>query len=130
MVEQNIRNRDPKTVATGLVPASTYLSVRKIDGKLIGMIDIRHTLNAALMQRGGHIGYSIRPCERRKGYAKEQLAIALEKCADIGLERVLVTCDKNNLASARTILACHGVLENEICTEEHITQRYWIPTKQ
>ncbi len=128
-LEKNIRNRSPETVAPGLVPSTTYLSVRLSDGRLIGMIDIRHYLNEGLRLHGGHIGYSIRPSERRKGYAKEQLRLALEKCRELGIEKALVTCDKKNLGSARTILANGGVLENEVEDGERITQRYWIQVK-
>ena len=93
---------------------------------MVGIIDIRHRLNDYLLKFGGNIGYSVRKSERRKGYAKTMLALGLEECRKLGLEKVLITCDKENIASAKTILACGGVLENEIPEERRITQRYWI----
>lgn len=79
------------------------------------------------MQFGGHIGYGIRPSEQRKGYGKEQLTLALEFCKEeLKLDRVLITCSKANTASAKTILSCGGILENEWNNGERITQRYWI----
>lgn len=120
------QNACEETVAPGLVPATTLLCLRKEDGKMVGIIDIRHRLNDYLLQFGGNIGYSIRKSERRKGYAKAMLALGLAECRNLGLEKVLLTCDKENIASAKTILACGGVLENEIPEEHRITQRYWI----
>ncbi|EKS4345926.1 hypothetical protein UT300001_30940 [Clostridium sp. CTA-1] len=90
------------------------------------MIDIRHKLNDCLFQFGGHIRYSIRKSERRKGYAKEMLNLALEKCEDMNMKKALITCSKENIASAKTIIYNGDVLENEISKGERITQRYWI----
>jgi len=111
---------------SGFVSASQYLAIRTVDNEIVGMINIRHTLNDYLLQFGGHIGYSVRRSERRKGYAKEMLRLALEKCRQLGLDSVLVTCDRDNIASARTIIANGGVLENEVVNEGRIMQRYWI----
>lgn len=121
-----IDNSNEKTVREGLVPATTYLSIRRLDSRLVGMIDIRHNLNEYLLNFGGNIGYSIRKTERRKGFATEMLKLALEKCKDMKIDKVLITCDKDNIASAKTILINGGILENEVLEDNSITQRYWI----
>lgn len=110
------------------VPAHTYFFVRTSDDKIIGMINIRHRLNDFLFNEGGHIGYSIRPTERNKGYATLMLESALQKCREIGLDKVLITCDKINIASAKVIQHNNGVLENEIYSDtfSEVIQRYWI----
>ncbi len=120
-------NSNEKTVREGLVPATTYLALNE-SGNLIGMIDIRHRLNENLLNFGGHIGYSVRKSERRKGYATEMLKLALEKCIELNIQEILITCDKNNVASAKTIIANGGILENEIfdANDNTMTQRYWI----
>ena len=108
-----------------LLPSSTYFAM--IDGKIVGIVDIRHKLNDFLLKAGGHIGYSVHPSERRKGYATEILRLALEKCRQRGIEKVLVTCDKDNVGSQKTILYNCGVLENELQDESgNATLRYWI----
>lgn len=120
-------NEFPETVAEGLVEATTFLAVRESDGALLGFIDVRHKLNGYLMQFGGHIGYSVRRAERRKGYAKEMLRQALLYAKTLGLTRVLVTCNDDNEASRRTILAHGGALENTATEEDgQIVERYWI----
>ena len=90
------------------------------------MIDIRHRLNDYLLNFGGHIDYSVRKSERQKGYATEMLALALIECMKLNIKRVLITCDKDNIASAKTIINNGGILENEILEGSGITQRYWI----
>jgi len=117
-----------ETCPPGLVPATNLLCVRRSDDKLVGMVDIRHELNDHLFNFGGNIGYSVRPDERRKGYAKAMLGMVLPEAAHLGLTRVLVTCNRSNEVSRRVILAHGGVLENELWDEDdgEFTQRYWI----
>lgn len=112
------------------VPAETFMLIRKSDNKLLGIVNIRMSLNDKLLQHSGHIGYGIRPSERKKGYASYQLYCALKFCDENGIDRALLTCDKNNIGSAKTIQNCYGVLENEIQEENRITQRYWINVKE
>lgn len=115
-------------VSENKVPSYTYFYVREENMKIIGMIDIRLELNDFLLTEGGHIGYSIRPTERGKGYGTMMLQKALEFCKSIGLNKVLIICDKVNNASAGVIKNCGGQLENEIYSEKYgeVLQRYWI----
>lgn len=115
-----------ETCEKNRVPASTFFLIRLEDNKIIGMINIRHELNDYLLNEGGHIGYSIRNSERRKGYATKMLRLGLEKCLELGMKKVLVTCNKNNIGSAKTIQNNSGILENEYIRENKVTQRYWI----
>lgn len=119
-------NMREETVRGGLVPATTFLAISNNDGRLIGMIQIRHRLNDYLLNFGGHIGYSVRKSERQKGYATEMLALALKECMKLNIKRVLITCDKDNIASAKTIINNGGILENEVPDENGMVQRYWI----
>ncbi|EFM34686.1 acetyltransferase, GNAT family [Streptococcus sp. oral taxon 071 str. 73H25AP] len=91
-------------------------------GRALGFLNLRLSLNDKLFVEGGHIGYSIRPSQRGKGYGKEQLRLGLAEARKQGLERVLITCDEDNEASRRTILSAGGVYENTIDR----SQRYWI----
>ena len=122
------KNHHEETVIDGLVLATEFLAVRVADNQLVGMVDIRHTLNDYLFQIGGHIGYSVRRSQWNQGYAKEILGEALCYSKSLGLERVLVTCDKSNVASAKVIEFNGGILENEVFDEEEkeYVRRYWI----
>lgn len=108
------------------VPSSQFLSFEK--GELIGFVNIRHRLNEELLRESGHIGYSVHPNKRRQGYATKQLKLALDEAQKLGLQRVLITCDKVNIASAKTIQKVGGVLENEVVSSYtgEIVQRYWV----
>ncbi len=119
-------NLNEETVREGLVPSTTYIAISTYDERLIGMIDIRHRLNDYLLNYGGHIGYSVRKSERDKGYATEMLQLALNQCRGLGITKALLTCDKDNIASAKTIVKNGGTFENEVKEENGITQRFWI----
>lgn len=115
----------------GYVPSDVYLAVRAEDDRLVGIIDCRHHLSPFLLQYGGNVGYSVHPAERNKGYAGEMLRLLLEICRKRGVARLLITCDKDNEASRRTIVKDGGVLENEVADDvglgdSGVIQRYWI----
>ncbi len=95
------------------VPAETYFLVRESDNRIVGMINIRLTLNDRLKKFGGHIGYSIRPTERQKGYNKVNLYLALLCCQKHGIDQVFMDCDKENLGSAKTMQALGGKMIKE-----------------
>lgn len=108
------------------LPSSNYFLVNKA-GSVLAMVDIRHELNEHLINLGGHIGYSVRPSERRKGYATLILAEALKKCRELNITRVLVTCDADNIGSAKTILNNGGVEDKRFIEEDgSVTRRFWI----
>ena len=117
------------TIDKDRIPATLYLTIRKSDKRIVGNLQIRHFLNEKLLNYGGHIGDSVRPSERRKGYATEQIRLALEKCKELGIDRVLMDCDKTNIGSAKSIQNNGGILENEIYVENELVQRYWISLK-
>ena len=95
------------------VHASTFLTIRKADNKIIGTIQLRHSLTEELEEHGGHIGYGIRPSERQKGYGKQQLLLVLEVAKAMNIPKVMITCDKANTASSRTVISCGGILTGE-----------------
>lgn len=129
---EKIRNDiSEESIEKGRIPATLFLGIRKSDNKVVGTIQIRHYLNEFLLREAGHIGDGVRPSERRKGYATEMIRLALEECKKIGINRVLMTCDKNNTGSSKSIQKNGGVLENEILLESgEICQRYWISLKK
>ncbi|MCR5476055.1 MAG: GNAT family N-acetyltransferase [Lachnospiraceae bacterium] len=110
------------------VPGLTYFCVREEDGRIVGMVNIRLALNDFLKNEGGHIGYSVRPTERRKGYGTQILSRALGVCERMGIREVLVSCDRENAASAGVIRNCGGVLQREFYSEtfREIIQMYAI----
>lgn len=118
-------NSSADTVQSGWVISSTFFAF--LEDRIIGIIDIRHSLNNFLSQYGGHIGYSIRPSERGKGYATQMLKLGLEHCREIGLSEVMLGCYKDNTASIRTIERNGGLLRRELdYTDGKPMLVYWI----
>ncbi len=120
-----------ETCPANWVPATQFVCIRKRDSRIVGMIDLRHRFNDFLAEYAGNIGYSVRPDERRKGYAAWMLEHVLPEAAKLGLDRVLVTCEEGNEGSRRTIEKNGGVFERTAFLEsENVTlRRYWIKVK-
>ncbi len=115
-----------KEEENGRVPDSTFFCLDVDRNIFVGAVNIRHYLNESLLFDGGHIGDGIRPSERRKGYATAMIGLALEECKKLGISKVLMVCDKNNIGSSKSIIKNGGVLENEIESNGVLQQRYWI----
>ncbi|MED1043936.1 GNAT family N-acetyltransferase [Bacillus mycoides] len=123
---EKVSTQEGGDLPSNRVLSSQFFSVE--NGKIIGFVNIRHRLNPELLWESGHIGYSVHPNKRRQGYATKQLQLSLAEAQKFGLKKVLITCDKANIGSAKTIQKVGGVLENEVVSSNsgEIVQRYWV----
>ena len=123
----NLELKEP--IPDGFVPDSTFFLLDEERDRLLGAVNIRHYLNEHLLQCGGHIGDGIRPSERRKGYATKMIALALQECKKLGINRVLMCCSSDNIGSKKSIINNGGVLENIVLNDGQLLERYWIEIK-
>ncbi|QQE77837.1 GNAT family N-acetyltransferase [Alicyclobacillus sp. SO9] len=129
MLEFLLDNERGANLPDGWVPSSTFWLVDATN-RVIGAVNIRHRLTEYLRTIGGHIGYGIRPSERRKGYATKLLQLSLIRARDLGIQRALLTCDEKNVASEKTIRNNGGIQDsNYIDDNGHVTCRFWIDTR-
>ena len=118
---------DEKNCPPGKVSSDTYLAIRIADNRVVGIIDLRHHIDHPILSVwGGHMGYSVRPSERRKGYGTQMLRLNLENCRARNMEKVLITCSEGNIASEKTILANGGIFEKNVYVDGDCIKRYWI----
>jgi predicted acetyltransferase len=126
MVQSLLDSEKGENLPVNWVPDSTFWLVDD-NQRVIGVVNIRHRLTDALFNSGGHIGYGIRPSERRKGFATQLLSLALEKAVELGIKKVLVVCDSSNIGSAKTILNNGGISDRDFIEENgNIIKRFWI----
>ena len=116
-LEKLRRDMDVANLPESRVPSLTYFYIREEDERIVGMINLRLALNDFLRTEGGHVGYSVRPTERRKRYATKMLSAALKIYDRLGIKEVLVSCGKDNPASAGVIKNCGGILIREAFSE-------------
>jgi predicted acetyltransferase len=126
MLQFLFANEKGEHLPKGWVPDSTFWLITE-DKQVVGAANIRHALTEKLMNSGGHIGYGIRPSERRKGYAAKLLALALEEAQQLGIRKALIVCDESNIASERTIIRNGGVPDIPYVEENgNVIKRFWI----
>ncbi|MDE7554171.1 GNAT family N-acetyltransferase [Bacillus tropicus] len=126
MVQELLDAHNGVNLPQSWVPDSTYWLVTD-NNRIVGAVNIRHSLTEHLFNAGGHIGYGIRPSERRKGYATKLLELSLEKTKKLNITRALVVCDEVNTASEKTILHNGGVRDDDfIEADGNVVRRFWI----
>jgi len=127
----NMENNE-YALKNGRCPGKTFLLIRQSDNKIVGTINVRWNLNQKLLNFGGHIGYGIRPTERRKGYNKINLYLGIIEAQKLGLEKVMLDCDVNNIGSDKTLKALGGTLtRTEVDPSDGtLTNVYWFDVEK
>lgn len=128
--ENYYKNLEIKDTNSGFVPDSTFFCLDEERNIIVGAVNIRHQLNESLLLNGGHIGDGVRPSERRKGIATKMIGLALIECKKLGIDKVLMVCNKENIGSAKSIIKNGGILENEVVVDGVVEQRYWITNRK
>lgn len=120
------QKRKKETLPKGYVLSETWFAMPKDDDKIIGIVDIRKELNEKLSWGGGNIGLSIRPHMRGEGLGKELLNLGIERCKELHMDRILLTCEEENLRAANMIMGCKAVEEvNKEAMAEGF-RRFWL----
>ncbi len=114
-----------QTCDRGWVHHSSYWLVDE-ENQILGCSNIRHYLNHGLLNIGGHIGYGVKPSARRKGCATKMLELSLQQAGRMGITKALLSCDKSNIASAKTIQKNGGIKWRELMHEDELIEQYWI----
>lgn len=120
--DQKDKNKIPET----RVPSTMLYGF--VRGEIVGRLNLRHELNAFLLERGGHIGYAVSVLYRKKGYASQMFVQGLAYCRKLGLQKVLITCADDNIPSMKIIENFGGSFENRIfdVDDNELVRRYWI----
>lgn len=123
-------NRDNLGIGLGEGKVPHTMLYAFVSGKIVGRVSVRHKLTETLRQRGGHVGYSVNPKDRRMGHASKMFSEALAYCAKLGIDKILVTCSDTNEPSYKIIEKSGGVLENKTWDpkEQTFIRRYWVQT--
>jgi len=126
MLERLRKDRLGEELREGRVPNTMLYAF--VAGAIVGRVSVRHYLNDVLRARGGHIGYAVAPAFQRRGYATEMFRQAVAYCRSLGLDRIMITCDDDNVASWKVIEAAGALLEETFVDTEDdaLARRYWL----